>query len=150
MKTMDIEEIKKILPHRYPFLLVDRVLDYEKSQWIKTIKNVTVNEPFFMGHFPNNPVMPGVLVVEAMAQSGGILSFLSLSEEEFESSIGGKKAIYFMGVDKVKFRKPVIPGDRLDMQIEIIKHKMQVWKMKGRCFVDNTLVAEAIMMAKLD
>ncbi len=147
---MNIEEIKKILPHRYPFLLVDRVIDYERGKWIKAIKNVTVNEPFFMGHFPNNPVMPGVLVVEAMAQAGGILSFLSLSKEEFEASIGGKKTVYFMGVDKVKFRKPVVPGDRLDMNVEIIKYRMKVWKMQGRCFVDDNLVAEAVMMAKLD
>ncbi len=147
---MDINEIKRILPHRYPFLLVDRVIDYEKAKWIKTIKNVTANEPFFTGHFPNNPVMPGVLVIEAMAQSGGILSFLSLGDEEFEASIGGNKMVYFMGVDKAKFRKPVIPGDRLDMHIEIIKHKMDVWKMQGKCFVEDKLVAEAIMMAKLD
>ncbi len=147
---MNIEEIKKILPHRYPFLLVDRVIDYERGKWIKAIKNVTVNEPFFMGHFPNNPVMPGVLVIEAMAQAGGILSFLSLSEEEFNASIGGKKTVYFMGVDKVKFRKPVVPGDKLDMNVEIIKYRMKVWKMQGKCFVDDNLVAEAVMMAKLD
>ncbi len=145
-----IEEIKRILPHRYPFLLVDRVVDYEKGKWIKTIKNVTINEPFFMGHFPKQSVMPGVLVVEAMAQSGGILSFLSLDDDEFEASIGGNKAVYFMEIDKAKFRRPVIPGDRLEMHIEMIKRKMEVWKMQGRCFVDNNLVAEAIMMAKLD
>lgn len=145
-----IEEIKRILPHRYPFLLVDRVVDYKKGEWIKTIKNVTINEPFFMGHFPKQSVMPGVLVVEAMAQSGGILSFLSLDDDEFEASIGGNKTVYFMQIDKAKFRRPVIPGDRLEIYVEMIKRKMNVWKMQGKCFVDDVLVAEAIMMAKLD
>ncbi len=145
-----IEEIKKILPHRYPFLLVDRVLEYEKDSWIKTIKNVTINEPFFVGHFPAQAVMPGVLIIEAMAQSGGILSFLSLDNEEFERSINGGKKVYFMQIDKAKFRKPVVPGDRLEMHIEILKHKLKVWKMQGKCFVDGSLAAEAVMMAKLD
>ncbi len=147
---MGIEEIKKILPHRYPFLLVDRVIDYERSKWIKTIKNVTINEPFFVGHFPQKAVMPGVLVIEAMAQSGGILSFLSLDEDEFESSIGGNKMVYFMQIEKARFRKPVVPGDVLQMHVEIIKRKLQVWKMRGECYVDGKLVAEAVMMAKLD
>ncbi len=147
---LGIEEIKKILPHRYPFLLVDRVVEYEKSKWIRTIKNVTINEPFFIGHFPQKAVMPGVLVIEAMAQSGGILSFLSLEESEFESSAGGNRMVYFMQIEKARFRKPVVPGDRLEMYVEILKHKMSVWKMQGKCYVDGTLVAEAIMTAKLD
>ncbi len=145
-----IEEIKRILPHRYPFLLVDRVLEYEKDKWIKTIKNVTINEPFFVGHFPRQAVMPGVLVIEAMAQSGGILSFLSLEKEEFEKSIDGNRNVYFMQIDKAKFRRPVVPGDRLEMHIEILKRKLNVWKMQGKCFVDGSLAAEAVMMAKLD
>ncbi len=141
-----IEEIKKILPHRYPFLLVDRVLEYEKDKWIKTIKNVTINEPFFVGHFPHQHVMPGVLVIEAMAQSGGILSFLSIDNNATNET----RNVYFMQIDKAKFRKPIIPGDRLEMHIEILKRKLQVWKMEGKCFVDGQLAAEAIMMAKLD
>ncbi len=141
-----IEEIKKILPHRYPFLLVDRVLEYEKDKWIKTIKNVTINEPFFVGHFPHQHVMPGVLVIEAMAQSGGILSFLSIDNNATNET----RNVYFMQIDKAKFRKPIIPGDRLEMHIEILKRKLQVWKIEGKCFVDGQLAAEAIMMAKLD
>jgi 3-hydroxyacyl-[acyl-carrier-protein] dehydratase len=147
---IDIEEIKKILPHRYPFLLVDRVIEYQKDEWIKTIKNVTINEPFFMGHFPKQALMPGVLVIEAMAQSGGILSFLSLDEEEFKKSVNGEKKVYFMQIDKAKFRKPIVPGDRLEMHVKILKRKMKVWKMQGECFVDGVLAAEATMMAKLD
>ncbi len=147
---LTIEDIKKMLPHKYPFLLVDRVLAYEKGVWIKTIKNVTFNEPFFMGHFPNRSVMPGVLVVEAMAQSGGILAFLSMDEEEYKKSAGGKRMVYFVGIDKAKFKKPVIPGDQIVMEIKILKHKLDVWKMEGKAFVDEKLVAEAVMTAKID
>ncbi len=146
---IDIEKIKEILPHRYPFLLVDRVLEYDRFKNIRTLKNVTYNEPFFQGHFPEESVMPGVLIIEAMAQSGGILSFLSLDKDEFEASKGGKKKVYFMEIDKAKFRKPVVPGDTMIMSIDILKYKMQVWKMYGQCFVEDKLVAEAIMMAKL-
>jgi len=147
---LTIEDIKKILPHRYPFLLVDRVLDYEKGNWIRAIKNVTFNEPFFQGHFPNASVMPGVLIVEAMAQAGGILAFLSMSKEDFEKSTGGKRMVYFVGIDKAKFKKPVIPGDQLVLEVKILKHKLDVWKMEGKAFVKENLVAEAIMTAKID
>ncbi len=147
---LTIEEIKRILPHRYPFLLVDRVLEYEKGKWIKTIKNVTVNEPFFVGHFPQAAVMPGVLIVEAMAQSGGILAFLSMDKEEFENSIGGKRAVYFLEIEKARFKKTVVPGDQLLMKVEILKNKLGIWKMKGEAFVDNKLVAFATMTAKID
>ncbi len=146
---LDIEQIKDILPHRYPFLLVDRVLKYEKFKYIEALKNVTFNEPFFQGHFPGKSVMPGVLVVEAMAQTGGILAFSSMDEDEYKEAVQKKKTVYFMEIDKAKFRRPVVPGDTLIMKIEILKYKMEVWKMKGECFVDNKLVAEAIMMAKV-
>ena len=143
---MDVRKIMEILPHRFPFLLVDRVVEVEEGKRIVAIKNVTINEPFFVGHFPHQPVMPGVLVIEAMAQSGGILSFLSMENNNTNEG----KSVYFMQIDKAKFRRPIIPGDRLKMHIEVLKHKLQVWKMQGRCFVDGQIAAEAIMMAKLD
>ncbi|WP_035586702.1 3-hydroxyacyl-ACP dehydratase FabZ [Hippea jasoniae] len=147
---LSIEKIKEILPHRFPFLLVDRVLEYEKGNYIKTLKNVTINEPFFMGHFPQTSVMPGVLIVEAMAQSGGILAFLSMDEEEFKRSINGKRMVYFLEIEKARFRKPVIPGDQLIMEVRILKHKLDVWKLEGKAFVDGKLAAEAKMAAKVD
>jgi 3-hydroxyacyl-[acyl-carrier-protein] dehydratase len=142
---IDIERIKEILPHRYPFLFVDKVLNYEKFKFIEAIKNVTYNEAYFQGHFPKKHIMPGVVIIEAMAQAGGILAFLSLDEED-----NANRVVYFMSIENARFRKAVVPGDTMKMRVEIIKHKMKVWKMSGRCFVDDTLVAEAIMSAKLD
>jgi 3-hydroxyacyl-[acyl-carrier-protein] dehydratase len=142
---IDIERIKEILPHRYPFLFVDKVLNYEKFKFIEAIKNVTYNEAYFQGHFPKKHIMPGVVIIEAMAQAGGILAFLSLDEED-----NANRVVYFMSIENARFRKAVVPGDTIKMRVEIIKHKMKVWKMSGRCFVDDTLVAEAIMSAKLD
>jgi 3-hydroxyacyl-[acyl-carrier-protein] dehydratase len=142
---IDIERIKEILPHRYPFLFVDKVLNYEKFKFIEAIKNVTYNEAYFQGHFPKKHIMPGVVIIEAMAQAGGILAFLSLEEED-----NANRVVYFMSIENARFRKAVVPGDTIKMRVEIIKHKMKVWKMSGRCFVDDTLVAEAIMSAKLD
>jgi 3-hydroxyacyl-[acyl-carrier-protein] dehydratase len=142
---IDIERIKEILPHRYPFLFVDKVLNYEKFKFIEAIKNVTYNEAYFQGHFPKKHIMPGVVIIEAMAQAGGILAFLSLEEED-----NANRVVYFMSIENARFRKVVVPGDTLKMRVEIIKHKMKVWKMSGKCFVDDTLVAEAIMSAKLD
>ncbi len=142
---IDIEKIKEILPHRYPFLFVDRVINYEKFKFIEAIKNVTYNEAFFQGHFPKKHIMPGVVIVEAMAQAGGILAFLSLGEED-----NANRMVYFMNIENARFRKAVVPGDTLKMRVEIIKHKMKVWKMSGKCFVDDILVAEAVMSAKLD
>ncbi len=147
---LTIEDIKKMLPHRYPFLLVDRIIDYEKGNWIKAIKNVTYNEPFFQGHFPNASVMPGVLIVEAMAQAGGILAFLSMDKEDFERSIGGKRMVYFVGIDKARFKKPITPGDQVVLEVKILKHKLDIWKMEGKALVDGSIVAEAIMAAKID
>jgi len=142
---IDIERIKEILPHRYPFLFVDKVLNYEKFKFIEAIKNVTYNEAYFQGHFPKKHIMPGVVIIEAMAQAGGILAFLSLEEED-----NANRVVYFMSIENARFRKAVVPGDTIKMRVEIIKNKMKVWKMSGRCFVDGTLVAEAIMSAKLD
>ncbi len=139
---MDINRIKEILPHRYPFLLVDRIKEYSSDE-IVGIKNVTANEPFFPGHFPDNPIMPGVLIIEAMAQTGGILAFTRVPQH-----LGNP--IYFMGIDKVRFRKPVRPGDQLVLKVKILKQRGGLFKMSGEAFVDDKLVAEAEMMATID
>ncbi len=131
---MDVKEIQNILPHRYPFLLVDRILEMEPGKRIVGIKNVTFNEPFFMGHFPGNPIMPGVLIVEAMAQVAGILAF--------RSGVQGD-TVYFMSIEKAKFRKPVTPGDRLRLEIKTLQQRGNVWKFSGEATVDEKLVAEA-------
>ncbi len=139
--TMDIEEIKRFLPHRYPFLLVDRILSWEIGKNIVGLKNITINEPFFMGHFPNNPIMPGVLIIEAMAQVGGILALLSLPEKI------GDPHVFLMGLNNVRFRKPVVPGDQLIMELETIRGGKKFFKMAGKAFVDKNLVAEGELMA---
>lgn len=140
-RTMEIGEIKRLLPHSYPFLLVDRILSWEIGKSIVGLKNVTINEPFFMGHFPNNAIMPGVLIIEAMAQVGGILALLSVPENV------GKSAIFLMGLDKVRFRKPVVPGDQLIMELEVLRGGKKFFKMMGKAFVDKNLVAEGELMA---
>ena len=141
ISTMDIKEIVQLLPHRYPFLLVDRILEGEMHKSIIGLKNVSMNEPFFQGHFPSDPIMPGVLILEGMAQVGGILAFYSLPE------MIGEKLIYFAGIDKVRFRQPVVPGDQLIYEMEVIKHKGKIWKMAGKAKVDNNVAAEAEFMA---
>ena len=137
---IDIKGIMEILPHRYPFLLVDRVITFEKGKTLTGLKNVSMNEPFFQGHFPQEPVMPGVLILEGMAQAGGILACLSDHE-----MIG--KLIYFAGVDKARFRKVVRPGDQLVYKLEMIKQKGKITKMAGNAYVDDQLVTEAELMA---
>ncbi|MBN2430323.1 MAG: 3-hydroxyacyl-ACP dehydratase FabZ [Acidobacteria bacterium] len=132
-----------ILPHRYPFLLVDRIVEFEPGVRIKGYKNVTINEPFFMGHFPGAPVMPGVLIIEAMAQTGGVLA-LSTREEPI-----GDNLIYFMGIDRARFRKPVIPGDQLLMECEVLKLRSRVCQIQARAYVDGELVAEAVLLSSL-
>jgi 3-hydroxyacyl-[acyl-carrier-protein] dehydratase len=127
-------EIRKLLPHRYPFLLVDRILDIDPKVKATGLKNVTFNEPFFQGHFPDNPIMPGVLIVEAMAQVSGILAFKS-------GAVGN--AVYFMSIEKAKFRKPVVPGDQLRFEVSILQQRNKVWKFSGQTFVDDKVVAEA-------
>jgi len=141
VSAIDIKEIIRLLPHRYPFLLVDRILEVEKEKSITGLKNVTINEPFFQGHFPSEPVMPGVLILEGMAQAGGILAFHSLPE------MVGEKLIYFAGIDKVRFRQPVVPGDQMIFEMAVLKQKGKIWKMSGKAKVNGNLVAEAELIA---
>jgi beta-hydroxyacyl-ACP dehydratase FabZ len=136
---IDIGEIMTVLPHRYPFLLVDRVLEIEKER-VRAIKNVTYNEPFFCGHFPGQPVMPGVLVVEAMAQAGGYLLFSQVEDRE-------GKLIYFSGIDNCRFRKPVVPGDQLVFEVEVVAARRTFAKIHGRALVDGEVVCEADLMS---
>jgi beta-hydroxyacyl-ACP dehydratase FabZ len=137
----DISEILAVMPHRYPFLLIDRVLEMDDTT-VRAVKNVTVNEPHFLGHFPEVPVMPGVLVVEAMAQAGGFLLFSQVDERE-------DKLIYFTGIDRCRFRKPVIPGDQIIFEVELVAKRSTFAKIKGRALVDNEVVCEAEMMSAL-
>jgi beta-hydroxyacyl-ACP dehydratase FabZ len=138
---VDIDEIRKLLPHRYPFLLVDRIVELELSKRIVGIKNVTFNEPFFTGHFPEKPIMPGVLILEAMAQTGGVLAFKSFPNME--------GSVFFTGIDNARFRKPVIPGDQLKLVVEVVRHRREIWVFDGKAFVDDDTVAEARIMAML-
>src|ERR1700712_1017894 len=142
MPIMDIPAIRDILPHRYPMLLVDRIVELEQDR-IVGIKNVTVNEPFFLGHFPDFPVMPGVLIVEAMAQTAGILVLKSIPDRD-------RKLVLLVSVDGARFRKPVVPGDQLRLEMKLIRRKGSVAKMAGRALVDGVLVAEAEVMCKLE
>ncbi|MDH3456410.1 MAG: UDP-3-O-acyl-N-acetylglucosamine deacetylase [Gemmatimonadota bacterium] len=140
--VMDIQDILGVLPHRYPFLLVDKIVELETGKRIVGIKNVTMNEPFFPGHFPGHPVMPGVLIVEAMAQTGGMLLLGQVDDPE-------NKVVYFMAIDEVKFRKPVVPGDQLRFELEMLKFRGKTCRMKGVAYVDGQPVAEAEMMAAI-
>ncbi len=142
--SMDIRRIMKMLPHRYPFLMVDRVTSYEEGKSIEAYKCVSFNEPFFQGHFPDLPVMPGVLMVEAMAQAGGLLVLTGATQEILDSSI-----FLFTGIENVRFRKPVYPGDRLDIHCELVRNKLSLWKMRGTARVDGALAAEAELTAAI-
>jgi beta-hydroxyacyl-ACP dehydratase FabZ len=137
----DISEILAVMPHRYPFLLIDRVLEMDESK-IRAIKNVSINEPHFLGHFPEVPVMPGVLVVEAMAQAGGFLLFSQVDDRD-------DKLIYFTGIDKCRFRKPVVPGDQVVFEVELVAKRNTFAKIRGRALVDDEVVCEAEMMSAL-
>ena len=140
MAVMEQAEIQALLPHRYPFLLVDRVLELDPDRRIVAIKNVTINEPFFQGHFPGRPVMPGVLILEAMAQVGGVLAFKSVQ-------VTGRPVVYLTGVDSAKFRKPVVPGDRLRFEVDVVKKRSPFWKMQAKAYVDDDVVCEAEVTA---
>ncbi|MGH7510432.1 MAG: UDP-3-O-acyl-N-acetylglucosamine deacetylase [Gemmatimonadales bacterium] len=140
--VMDIGRILDVIPHRYPFLLVDRIIEVEGTRRIVGIKNVTINEPFFQGHFPGHPIMPGVLIIEAMAQVGGMLLLGTIEDPE-------QKVVYFMSLDNVKFRRPVLPGDQLRCELEMLQNRGRTCRMKGVAFVDGQVVAEAEMMARV-
>ena len=141
MSILDINEIRRILPHRYPFLLVDRIVELEADR-VVGIKSVTANEPFFQGHFPDFPVMPGVLIVEAMAQTAGVLVLKTIPDRD-------KKLVLLVAIENAKFRRPVVPGDQLRLEMAVIKRKASVAKMAGRATVDGVVVAEAEVMCKL-
>lgn len=141
---IDVQEIINTLPHRYPFLLVDRILELEKGKRIVGLKNVTINEPFFQGHFPGHPIMPGVLIIEAMAQAGGVLALKSQTEHNAQ-----EKVIYFMSIDKARFRKPVVPGDQLRFEIEITRQRSNITSLKAEAKVDGAVVCEAELMAMI-
>lgn len=141
MNAMDIHQILKYLPHRFPMLLVDRVLECEAGQRIKAVKNVSINEPYFQGHYPHSPVLPGVLVIEAMAQAAAILSFITMGQLPNDRSM-----YYFVGIDGARFKRPVLPGDQLVLDVEITRTTRGVWKYGARASVDGKLVAEAELM----
>jgi 3-hydroxyacyl-[acyl-carrier-protein] dehydratase len=140
-ENIDILEILKLLPHRYPFVMVDRILSVEIRKQIIGLKNVTFNEPFFQGHFPGKPIMPGVLILEGMAQVGGIMAFYANPEKI------GKKLLFFAGIDKARFRRPVVPGDQIIFTLDFVKEKRSITIMKARATVDDQVVAEAELMA---
>jgi 3-hydroxyacyl-[acyl-carrier-protein] dehydratase len=139
--SIDINGILEILPHRYPFLLIDRIVELEDGKRARGLKNVTMDEPFFQGHFPGHPIMPGVLIVEAMAQVGAILAFKSANVKD--------KVVYFMGIDRARFRRPVLPGDTLEIVLEVKKSRGSIWTFKAEAYVGEKLVAEAELMATI-
>ena len=143
-KSLDINQIKEYLPHRYPLLLVDRVLDWESGKHITTIKNVTINEEFFNGHFPHKPVMPGVLMIEALAQSAALLAFLTMGQKPDDNAV-----VYFVGIDGARFKRPVEPGDQLKMQVEILRQSRGIWKFKASATVDGQLAVEGELMCTM-
>jgi 3-hydroxyacyl-[acyl-carrier-protein] dehydratase len=144
MNSLDITQIKQYLPHRYPMLLVDRVLDWESGKTIVAIKNVTANEEFFNGHFPHKPVMPGVLMIEALAQTAALLSFLTMGQKPDENSV-----VYFIGIDGARFKRPVVPGDQIRMEVEITRHARGIWKYQARATVDGQVAVEAELMCTM-
>ncbi len=143
---MDVVEIQEIIPHRYPFLLVDRITEIIKNESLIGYKNVSISEPVFQGHFPGHPIYPGVMILEGMAQAGGILAFQSMEMTKEEAA---QKVVYFMSIDKAKFRAPVKPGDKLEYRISVIKNKGSIWMLKGEAFVDDKIVSEAELKAMI-
>ena len=140
---MDLQAIQRLLPHRYPFLLVDRVVEVVSGERLVAYKNVTINEPFFVGHFPGHPVMPGVLILESLAQACAILAY------ESQGSLASGKVTYLMAIDRAKFRKPVVPGDCLRLEVEVLRQKGAIWKQKGTAMVERIKVAEAEFLATM-
>jgi len=144
---IDVVEIQKILPHRFPFLLIDRVTALVPGESIEAYKNVTIGEQIFQGHFPDHPIYPGVMIIEGMAQAGGVLAFKSMDEQGQENS--KEKVVYFMSIDNAKFRHPVKPGDKLAYNLSVIKHRGNIWVLDGKAYVDDKLVAEAELKAMI-
>jgi 3-hydroxyacyl-[acyl-carrier-protein] dehydratase len=140
--TLDIQEILDLLPHRYPFLLIDRIVEFERARRLVAIKNVTINEPFFQGHFPGYPIMPGVLVVEAMAQAGGIILMHELPDR-------AEKLVVFTGIERAKFRRPVVPGDQLRIEIDVLSFRPRAGRIAGRALVDGKLACEATLTCQV-
>ena len=143
----NVVEIQKILPHRFPFLLVDRITELTPGQYIEGYKNVSISEPIFQGHFPDHPIYPGVMIIEGMAQAGGVLAFKSMdnaTQEEIQN-----KVVYFMSIDKAKFRAPVTPGDKLVYKINVIRNKGAVWQLDAKAYVDDKVVAQAELKAMI-
>jgi len=143
----NVMEIQNILPHRYPFLLVDRVTALESGKSIDAYKNVSISEPVFQGHFPDHPIYPGVMIIEGMAQAGGVLAFLSASKEDQDAA--KNKVVYFMSIDNAKFRAPVVPGDRLEYKLNVIKNRGAVWHLDAKAYVDGKLVTQAELKAMI-
>jgi len=143
----NVVEIQKILPHRYPFLLVDRITAIVDGKSIEGYKNVSISEPVFQGHFPDHPIYPGVMIIEGMAQAGGVLAFQSLPEDQKDQA--ENKVVYFMSIDKAKFRAPVTPGDRLVYKLDVIKNKGAVWHLDAKAYVDDKVVAQAELKAMI-
>ncbi|MEN8727241.1 MAG: 3-hydroxyacyl-ACP dehydratase FabZ [Sulfurovum sp.] len=143
----NVVDIQNILPHRYPFLLVDRITELTPGEYIEGFKNVSISEPVFQGHFPDHPIYPGVMIIEGMAQAGGVLAFKSMDEVSQEEI--AKKVVYFMSIDKAKFRAPVTPGDQLVYKIDVIKHKGAVWQLDAKAYVDDKIVAQAELKAMI-
>ncbi|MFT7823702.1 MAG: 3-hydroxyacyl-ACP dehydratase FabZ [Sulfurimonas sp.] len=143
----NVTEIQKILPHRYPFLLVDRITELEAGTSIVGYKNISISEPVFEGHFPDHPIYPGVMIIEGMAQAGGVLAFESMSDEEKTGNTD--KVVYFMSIDKAKFRAPVTPGDQLVYKLDVIKNKGAIWNLDAKAYVDDKLVAQAELKAMI-
>jgi 3-hydroxyacyl-[acyl-carrier-protein] dehydratase len=140
--TLDIQEILGLLPHRYPFLLIDRIVEFERTKRLVAIKNVTINEPFFQGHFPDHPIMPGVLVIEAMAQAGGIIMMYELEDRL-------SKLVVFTGIERAKFRRPVTPGDQVRIEVEVLAFRSRAGRIQGRALVDGKLACEATLTCQV-
>ncbi|MEO1927759.1 MAG: 3-hydroxyacyl-ACP dehydratase FabZ [Nautiliaceae bacterium] len=142
--VFDINQIQEMLPHRYPFLLVDRITDVKEGEYVEGYLNISITNQVFQGHFPGHPIYPGVLIIEGMAQTGAILPFTVMNKEELND-----KVVYFMSIDKAKFRKPVFPGDKLVYKVSTIKHRGKIWHLKGEAYVDGELVSEAELKAMI-